>query len=99
MILLAAVTFASSAAAWSYHRTRSLKAWLPTARCESTYRWHIHNGNYEGGLQFDHRTWVAHGGRMYAEHAYQATPQQQVNVAARLSYDGWPSCPNPPRLR
>jgi hypothetical protein len=59
-------------------------------------RWTARNDGYEGGLQFVHSTWVAHGGQDFAEHAYDATPAEQVTVANRVSNGGswlqpWPN--------
>ncbi len=59
-------------------------------------RWATNTGNgYYGGLQFDYGTWFAHGGGVFAARADLATPAQQALVASRLTYDGWPNCPNP----
>jgi hypothetical protein len=75
----------------------TVNAWLPTYYCErGPGGWATNTGNgYYGGLQFDYGTWIAHGGRQYAERADLATAEQQVIVASRLTYDGWPNCPNP----
>jgi hypothetical protein len=72
--------------------------WIPTLRCETggTMNWHTNTGNgYFGGLQFDHDTWAGHGGSVFSYNADGAAPWQQVLVADRLDYDGWPNCPNP----
>lgn len=74
---------------------RTIAPWLPTHQCEAQHVGWWANGDFEGGLQFLHSTWTANGGRQFAEHAYEATKIQQVTVAWRLSYDGWPNCPNP----
>lgn len=76
---------------------QQVAAWLPTYYCErGAAGWATNTGNgYYGGLQFDSGTWLAHGGGSYAPYAHLATPPQQVLVAARLTYDGWPNCPNP----
>jgi Transglycosylase-like domain len=90
LAVLAVLTFVPTASASLMSR------WAATARCESGGRWHINTGNgYYGGLQFDHWTWVRHGGLRYAYNAHQATPLQQVRIAERVSYDAWPNCPNP----
>lgn len=75
----------------------TVEAWLPTFRCENgEYGWHANTGNgFYGGLQFDYGTWVAHGGQQFAPRADLAAPWQQALVASRLTYDGWPNCPNP----
>jgi len=73
--------------------------WIAIARCESGLRWHF-NGRYDGGLQFDPRTWRAAGGERYAAYAYQATPAQQIATAEAWvaktgcvwCSSGWPYC-------
>ena len=68
--------------------------WDLVADCESSGDWSINTGNgYYGGLQFNQQTWEAHGGIEYAPRADLATREQQIAVAERLSYDGWPNCP------
>lgn len=70
--------------------------WIGTARCESSLNWSIHTGSFEGGLQFTPSTWLAYGGAQYAQHAYQATPAQQIAIAEKvLASQGpraWPTC-------
>lgn len=70
--------------------------WDRLAQCESGGRWNLNVGGHEGGLQFLHSTWVRAGGRRYAEHAYQATREQQIDIArtwlARTSWTQWPVC-------
>ncbi len=76
--------------------TRTLSSsspWDSVAQCESGGNWHTNTGNgYYGGLQFDHGTWVAHGGLQYAYNADGATREQQIAVASRVTYDAWPNC-------
>lgn len=67
--------------------------WDAVAACESSGNWHINTGNgYYGGLQFDMQTWIAHGGLEFAERADLASREEQIIVAERLQYDGWPNC-------
>lgn len=70
--------------------------WDRIASCESGGNWSSTGGSYEGGVQFLHSTWVAAGGRRYAEHAYQATREQQIAIAsswlAKTSWSQWPAC-------
>lgn len=70
--------------------------WDAIARCESGGNWADTRGGYEGGVHFLHSTWVAAGGRRYAEHAYQATREQQIEIAQswleRTSWAQWPVC-------
>lgn len=70
--------------------------WDRVAQCESGGRWDDTRGQYEGGLHFLHDTWVRAGGRRFAEHAYQATREQQIEIAQgwleRTSWAQWPVC-------
>ncbi len=71
----------------------SSSPWDSVAQCESGGNWATNTGNgYYGGLQFDHGTWVAHGGLQYAYNADGATREQQIAVASRVTYDAWPNC-------
>lgn len=59
--------------------------------------WQTHTGNgFEGGLQFTNGTWLAHGGGEFAQHAYDATREQQIVVAERVlaaqGWGAWPTC-------
>lgn len=78
------------------HETAPIGVWDSLAACESGGRWHLTEGGHEGGLQFLHSTWVAAGGRRFAEHAYDATREQQIEIAkgwlARTSPNQWPEC-------
>jgi hypothetical protein len=71
--------------------------WDRLAQCESGGNWSANTGNgYYGGVQFSHSTWVAVGGRQYAEYPHQASRDQQIAVAQRLQsssgWGQWPSC-------
>jgi hypothetical protein len=70
--------------------------WSGVAECESGGNWHDANGMFEGGLQFLQSTWLAEGGGQFADHAYDATRAEQIEVAERLyAVDGsapWPTC-------
>ena len=70
--------------------------WEATAQCESSGRWHINTGLFDGGLQFLPSTWIGFGGGEYARYAYQATKKQQIAIAERvLAIQGekaWPNC-------
>lgn len=70
--------------------------WARLASCESSGNWSDTDGLFEGGLQFAHQTWVAYGGRAYAEHAYDASAAQQIAIAEKvLAGQGpgaWPHC-------
>ena len=73
---------------------RNRELWMLIHKCEGSW---TDNSNFEGGLQFLHSTWVSAGGRAFAEHAYQATPEEQITVANWYSKGGawlapWPTC-------
>ena len=99
----AAITYTAVAATVTVSVADSAQAeaapgadWNAISQCESSGNWSIHTGFYEGGLQFSPSTWLANGGAQYAQHAYQATPAQQVAIAERvLASQGpraWPVC-------
>ena len=71
--------------------------WDKIAQCESTGNWAANTGNgFEGGLQFTNTTWLAYGGGAYAQHAYQASREEQITVAQRVQdgqgWGAWPVC-------
>lgn len=76
--------------------------WVELAECESHGEWdygpHSNWGShlFEGGLQFHPDTWDGFKPDGYPDAAYQATPQQQVNVAERVQeaqgWRAWPRC-------
>lgn len=70
--------------------------WDRLAQCESSGDWADTAGSFEGGIQFSHETWVARGGRRYAEHAYDATRLQQIAIGeidlAAAGPGEWPHC-------
>jgi hypothetical protein len=73
--------------------------WDSLAQCEANGNWNINTGNgYSGGLQFHPGTWNAMGGGQYAPFAYQASREQQIDVAERVlaaaggRFSPWPGC-------
>ena len=70
--------------------------WAAVAQCESSGRWHINIGLFDGGLQFLPSTWWGFGGGEYAQYAYQATKRQQIDIAERVlavqGPEAWPNC-------
>jgi hypothetical protein len=70
--------------------------WDGIAMCESTQRWHLDVGIFDGGLQFHPLTWINYGGRQFATYAWQASKLEQMVVASRvLASEGpmaWPHC-------
>jgi len=73
--------------------------WAAVSLCESSGRWHINTGMFDGGLQFLPSTWWMFGGGEYARFAFQATKKQQIDIAERvLAVQGpkaWPNCFKP----
>jgi hypothetical protein len=72
-------------------------SWDDLAACESSNRWTVTRGVYQGGLQFDARTWDAFAPALgYPADAHLATRDQQIAVAERvLTAQGamaWPTC-------
>jgi hypothetical protein len=78
--------------------TRATDArWDRLAACESSGNWDANTGNgYKGGLQFDDRTWRAHGGNAFAPSADRASREEQIAVAKQVQRErgwrAWPSC-------
>jgi hypothetical protein len=74
--------------------------WTRLKGCESPgLGWNANTGNgFEGGIQFLNSTWHANGGGRYAQHAYQASADQQIAVGATLlarsggRFTAWPGC-------
>lgn len=78
--------------------------WRRLVQCEASGRWNygapgvgIDPGYvFEGGPNFTNGTWLAYGGGRYAQHAWGATPWQQIVVARRVlasqGVHAWPSC-------
>jgi len=69
--------------------------WDAIARCETggTMNWATNTGNgYYGGLQFSHATWVANGGRRFAENAHLTSRENQISIASTMSLRNWPVC-------
>lgn len=75
--------------------------WHELAVCESGWygepRWD-YNGpsGFDGGVQFHPNTWSSYKHDGYPDYAYQATPEQQIEigrlVAAEQGAGAWPSC-------
>jgi resuscitation-promoting factor RpfA len=68
--------------------------WDRLAKCESGGNWKINTGNgYYGGLQFNPRTWRAHGGKGMP---HQASKAEQIRVAQKVlktqGWKAWPAC-------
>jgi peptidoglycan/LPS O-acetylase OafA/YrhL len=73
------------------HHTRSLKGdtyWYKIAQCETDADWHDET-RLLGGLNIGLGAWIAWGGGAFAPTPSQATPAQQIDVANRISTQGW----------
>ncbi|MGA4559050.1 FG-GAP-like repeat-containing protein [Uniformispora flossi] len=74
----------------------SLATWEKLAQCESSGDWQNHTGEFHGGLQFTHSTWIAYGGGAYASDAEFATKEQQIRIGEKVlagqGEGAWPIC-------
>lgn len=71
--------------------------WYELAQCESGGNWAYDGASgYDGGLQFHPDTWRRNKPAGYPEYAWQATPDQQIEVGriiqSRRGWGAWPSC-------
>ena len=75
--------------------------WDQLAQCESGGNWSTNTGNgFGGGLQFMHQrsysTWLSFGGGEFAPHPWQASREQQIDIAERVlassGWRAWPGC-------
>lgn len=94
---VAAANARADAAREAAARSSANVVWDRLAQCESGGNWSINTGNgYSGGLQFHPRTWTGYGGRAYATYAYQATREQQIEIARKVQagqgWGAWPAC-------
>jgi len=76
---------------------RNERLWDLIAACESSGRWSLNVGTYDGGLQFLPSTWRSWGGTDFAPYAWQATRAEQITVANRSGRTDpwlkpWPVC-------
>ena len=62
--------------------------WDAVARCETGSNWQ-HPGRYSGGLGIYIQTWEGWGGREFAPTPAAAAPHEQIEVANRISTQGW----------
>ena len=73
--------------------------WDRLAQCESGGNWAANTGNgFGGGLQFMHQrsysTWLSFGGGEFAPHPWEASREQQIDIAERvLASSGWRAWP------
>lgn len=77
-------------------QVRRASVWDRLAECESSGRWNLNVGLYDGGLQFHPSTWTAYKLPGYPPYAYQATRGQQIAAAERVldaqGWGAWPAC-------
>ena len=75
--------------------------WDQLAQCESGGNWSTNTGNgFGGGLQFMHQrsysTWLSFGGGEFAPHPWEASREQQIDIAERVlassGWGAWPGC-------
>jgi hypothetical protein len=87
---------AGSRLRWLTRQISRRADWDAMAMCESSQRWHLNVGIFDGGLQFLPSTWDAYGGGQFARWAWQASKLEQIVVASRvLAVQGpiaWPHC-------
>ena len=63
----------------------------PGAYTFATINWRYVGDGFEGAYNWVHSTWLAMGGGRYAEHANEATPEQQTRVfMAHANARDWP---------
>lgn len=62
--------------------------WRKLALCETDANWK-NNGRHSGGLGISVDDWKTWGGDEFAPTPAEATPEQQIEVANRLSTQGW----------
>ncbi len=85
-------TLAERARQWNW------QAWLPDkwrriGQCETQLNWQHYNSSYEGAFGFATSSWDAFKPQGYPDHASQASPWQQYQVALaiyrRYGLSGW----------
>jgi hypothetical protein len=81
--------------------TPSGDRWDQLAMCETGGNWSANTGNgFGGGLQFMHQrsysTWLSFGGGEFAPHPWEASREQQIDIAERVlassGWRAWPGC-------
>jgi len=81
---------------WGTRVTPGSTIWDQLAMCESRGNWAHPGPRYHGGLQFHPGTWNSNKPAGYPEYAWQASREQQIEVAvrvqARQGWRAWPTC-------
>jgi hypothetical protein len=62
--------------------------WHAMAKCETGTNWQ-NGGRFSGGLGIYTGSWKAWGGADFADIPANATPEQQITIANRISTQGW----------
>lgn len=62
--------------------------WEFMAQCETGSNWQ-NSGKYSGGLGIYIQTWIGFGGRQFAPTPHEATKEEQIIVANRISTQGY----------
>jgi hypothetical protein len=65
--------------------------WDAIAQVETKKNWKFVNGSkvFRGGLAMHNKVWDFFGGREFARWAERATPEEQIKIAERSSFDGY----------
>lgn len=66
-----------------------MEQWSKVAWCETHGHWAMQGPHYSGGLGIRNDVWVEYGGLQYAEHAGDATVEQQIIIARRINSNGY----------
>jgi hypothetical protein len=83
------------------YRNDRTDRWDQLAICETGGNWAANTGNgFGGGLQFAHTsrwsTWLSFGGGTYAFHPWDASREQQIDIAEQVlassGWKAWPGC-------
>jgi hypothetical protein len=83
------------------HQPGDDSRWDQLAMCETGGNWSANTGNgFGGGLQFMHQrsysTWLSFGGGEFAPHPWEASREQQIDIAERVlassGWRAWPGC-------
>lgn len=83
------------------HQPGDGSRWDQLAQCEAGGNWAANTGNgFGGGLQFMHQrsysTWLSFGGGEFAPHPWEASREQQIDIAERVlassGWRAWPGC-------
>lgn len=82
--------------AWGTRVTPGSTIWDQLAMCEARGNWALDGPRYDGGLQFHPGTWNSYKSAGHPEYAWQASREQQIEVAirvqARQGWRAWPTC-------